>query len=142
MNPNVFLLVRYTLGLQLTTGAITKITTGWSAEAYLTAATGPFSGVFQAIASSELISQLNIWGLLLIGLSLLSGLLLRPASMFGALLMLLYYFAHFDQNTAHGIIEYHLVYIGVFAFIAVCANGLQTTWEKRLQGRIQQSIKK
>lgn len=94
------------------------------------------------MASSELISQLNIWGLLLIGLSLLSGLLLRPASIFGALLMLLYYFAHFEQNTAHGIIEYHLVYIAVFAFIAVCANGLQTTWEKRLQGRVQNSIKK
>lgn len=111
----ILVVLRILLGLQFVYAGASKLLSGWTAEGYLSAATGPFAGFFQGMAESALISTLNEVGLLLIGLALVIGLLMRPASFFGAVLMLLYYFAHFEQNTMHGYIEYHIIYIAVFA---------------------------
>jgi thiosulfate dehydrogenase [quinone] large subunit len=63
------------------------------------------------------------YGHLLIGLSLLFGLLVRPAAAFGALLMLLYWTAHMDfpyiENTNNFIVDYHIVYGGVLVLLIV-----------------------
>jgi thiosulfate dehydrogenase (quinone) large subunit len=86
----------------------------WSASGYLANATGPFAEWFQALAGNVVIDNLNMYGLLLIGLAVFFGLLIRPAAAFGALLMVLYYFADFVGNTAHGYVDEHLVYAVIF----------------------------
>ncbi len=105
--------LRVVLGVQLLLAGIAKFG-DWSAAGYLNGASGPFAGFFQSLAGSPFVDALNAWGLVLIGLALILGLMVRPASFFGAILMLLYYFAHFEQNTAHGFIDSHIIYIIVF----------------------------
>ncbi len=108
-----FLVLRLGMGALFLWAGISKLG-DWSAAGYLAGATGPFASWFQSLAGSAIVDQLNIWGLILIGSALLLGLLVRPASIFGIVMMLLYYFAHFEQNTEHGFIEYHIVYALVF----------------------------
>lgn len=84
---------------------------GWSAAGFLQGATAPFADFFQSLAGSVLVDQLNIWGLLLIGLALMLGFFVRPAAILGSLMMLMYYLAHFETNIAHGLIDEHIVYI-------------------------------
>ena len=61
------------------------------------------------------------WGHLLIGLSLVSGLLVRVSGPFGILLMLIYYFAHMDwpfiENHLSLFVDFHLVYAVVIVFL-------------------------
>jgi thiosulfate dehydrogenase [quinone] large subunit len=70
----------------------------WSAESYLAGSVGPFAPVFKAIASDPtlliIVNNLNIWGLILIGLSLFIGLFARPFKLFGIVLLSLYYLAY------------------------------------------------
>jgi thiosulfate dehydrogenase (quinone) large subunit len=71
---------------------------GWSSKSYLLGSVGPIAPVFNAMASHptllNLIDYLNIWGLILIGISLFIGLLSRPFKLFGIVLLLLYYLAY------------------------------------------------
>lgn len=112
---------------------------GWSAAGYLSHATGPLASWFQSLAGSPVVDSLNMWGLTLIGAALLLGLLVRTASAFGILLMALYYLADFSSNTAHGLIDEHVVYaLVLFAF--VCGGfgqvwGLDALAERRLDNR-------
>lgn len=87
--------------------------TAWSAARYLSNATGPFAQFFQSMAGNPIVDNLNMYGLFLIGLAILFGLLIRPAAAFGVLIMLLYYFADFVGNTAHGYVDEHLIYSAV-----------------------------
>jgi thiosulfate dehydrogenase [quinone] large subunit len=61
------------------------------------------------------------WGHLLIGLSLISGLLVRVSAPFGILLLGTYYFAHMDfpyiEGPTNMIIDYHLIYMGVLVYL-------------------------
>ena len=62
------------------------------------------------------------WGQLLIGLSLVSGLLVRLSGPFGILLMVTYYFAHMDwpfigNHHLYLFVDYHLVYAMVFIYL-------------------------
>jgi uncharacterized membrane protein YphA (DoxX/SURF4 family) len=70
----------------------------WSAAGYLMSSHWLFSGFFHRIAENPLLLQivnlLNIYGLVLIGLLLITGFLTRPASLAGALLLILYYIAN------------------------------------------------
>jgi thiosulfate dehydrogenase (quinone) large subunit len=70
----------------------------WTAKSYLLGSVGPFAPVFKAMAAHSsllhIIDFMNIWGLILIGLSLFIGLFARPFKLFGICLLLLYYFAY------------------------------------------------
>jgi thiosulfate dehydrogenase [quinone] large subunit len=70
----------------------------WTAKSYLVGSVGPFAPVFKAMASNPavlvIIDKINIWGLILIGISLFIGLFARPFKLFGIVLLLLYYFAY------------------------------------------------
>ena len=103
-------LLRLAVGLEFFFAGIAKFG-DWSAASYLQAANGPLAAWFQGMAGSGLVNALNAWGLTLIGLALILGLLVRPASMFGMLIMALYYLAHFVDNTAFGYIDTHIVHI-------------------------------
>jgi thiosulfate dehydrogenase [quinone] large subunit len=67
------------------------------------------------------------YGHLLIGLSLLFGLMVRVSAAFGILLMLLYWTAQMDfpyiENHNNFILDYHLVYAGVLAYLIVKQAG-------------------
>ncbi len=72
-------------------------------------------------AVAPVITFLVAYGHLLIGLSLLFGLLVRVSAAFGLALMLVYWTAHMnfpyigDTNTF--LLDYHIVYAGVLAFL-------------------------
>jgi thiosulfate dehydrogenase (quinone) large subunit len=67
------------------------------------------------------------YGHLLIGLSLISGLLVRVSSPFAIMLMLLYWTAHMDfpyiENVNNYLVDYHIVYAGVLVYLIVKRAG-------------------
>jgi len=77
--------------------------------------------VFTTPAVSPVVTFLVSYGHLLIGLSLLVGLMVRISAAFGILLMLMYWTAHMDfpyiENTNNFLLDYHLVYAGVLVFL-------------------------
>jgi thiosulfate dehydrogenase [quinone] large subunit len=79
-------------------GLLKLYTPGWTAKSYLLGSVGPFSSIFQALASNQtilsIIDHLNEWGLVIIGLGLFLGLFEKPLKIGGILLLLLYYFAY------------------------------------------------
>ena len=79
-------------------GCIKFIADEWSATSYLNNTHGFLSGFYHWLAASpvrlDIVDFLNIWGLILIGFALFLGLCIRWASLAGALLLTLYYFAY------------------------------------------------
>lgn len=79
-------------------GLVKVISSDWSARAYLLDSRGPFSTLFHSMASNERIMSvtdfLNEWGLVLIGLGLLLGILSRWASYAGMVMLIFYYLSH------------------------------------------------
>jgi uncharacterized membrane protein YphA (DoxX/SURF4 family) len=79
-------------------GVSKLLTAGWSAKMYLMGTQWAFSDLFHQIAASpvtmNVVNLLNIWGLILIGLSLIIGLLVRWSSFAGAFLLLFYFVAY------------------------------------------------
>ena len=120
-----FIFLRLVMGVLFFLAGWSKLMTddGWSAAGYLQHATGPFASWFMSLAGNPVVDQLNMWGLLLIGLAFLSGLFMRPAAFFGMLMMLLYYFSDFVGNTAHGVIDEHIVYATVLFLFFVGGFG-------------------
>jgi thiosulfate dehydrogenase [quinone] large subunit len=101
----------------------------FSAAGFLTK-TKTFHDVFALFAAPDVLPYTNLlveWGHLLIGLSLLVGLLTRISAAFGTLLMIVYYFGHMDFPFVDGkenfIMEYHLVYAGVLLWLIAVKAG-------------------
>jgi thiosulfate dehydrogenase (quinone) large subunit len=69
----------------------------WTSAAYLADAHGWFKGLFLAIAANAtavtIVDYINMWGLTLIGLTLLFGLLTRTSAITAIVLLALYYLA-------------------------------------------------
>lgn len=99
------------------------MTPAWSASGFLLAAkTFPqFYAWFALPSNSFWVDPLNSWGITLIGVALLSGVMVRPAAWAGAALMILYYFPHNAfPSVPHGyIVEEHVIYAAVFVLIAL-----------------------
>jgi len=80
-----------------------------------------FFSVFARPAMLPYTDFLVKWGHLLIGLSLVFGLLVRVSGPFAVLLMITYYFAHmefpFIENHLNYIVDFHLVYATVIAYL-------------------------
>jgi thiosulfate dehydrogenase (quinone) large subunit len=100
-NSQAFLLVtlRVLLGWYFLYEGITKLfNPDWSALGYLMDSKGPVSGLFHSMASNldlvSVVDWLNMWGLTLIGLGLLLGLLTQLSLIFGILLLVMYYLSH------------------------------------------------
>ncbi|MFH0756982.1 MAG: DoxX family protein [Bacteroidota bacterium] len=92
-------IIRVAIGWHFLYEGISKLfLEGWTSQGYLANATGFLSGFYHWMAGSEslvrVIDVLNVYGLILIGLALFTGLLIRYASLAGILLLLLYYFAY------------------------------------------------
>jgi thiosulfate dehydrogenase (quinone) large subunit len=83
--------------------------------------------VFTTPTMAPITTFLVEYGHLLIGLSLLTGLMVRLSASFGVLLMFIYWLAHMDwpfiENTNNFIVDYHLVYGGVLVYLIVKQAG-------------------
>ncbi len=95
----------------------------WTVATFL-AHTKTFHDVFAVFAAPGIAPFTTFavkWGHLLIGLSLVFGLLVRVSGVFGVMLMLTYYCAHMDfpyvDSPVNFIMEYHLVYAGVLIYL-------------------------
>jgi thiosulfate dehydrogenase [quinone] large subunit len=92
--------LRVLIGWHFLYEGLTKLfsSPAWTAKSYLVGSVGPFAPIFKAMASNPtlllIIDYINIWGLILIGISLFIGLFARPFKLFGIALLLLYYFAY------------------------------------------------
>jgi len=123
------LILRLAMGCVFLYAGVTKIIDpSWSAAGYLNSAR-TFPSLFQWFASPEMIGITNIlneWGLTLIGLSLLLGVLIKWSSMGGIVLMTLYYFPilNFPYAGTHSyIIDDHIIYILVFVLFIFMRAG-------------------
>lgn len=96
-------------------GIVKLLSPGWSSWGYLMNSTGFMSGFFKAIAQNDALlgaaDYLNIWGLILIGLGLILGLLTRVAQFAGIALLGMYYLANppFASNSGAGFEGSYLV---------------------------------
>jgi len=100
-NIQTILLValRILLGWYFLYEGIVKIANpDWSSFGYLMDSQGAFAGIFHSMAAKAnvvtIIDWLNKWGLTMIGLGLMLGLLTQLALIFGMLLLVMYYFSH------------------------------------------------
>ena len=77
--------------------------------------------VFTTPSVAPIITFLVSWGHLLIGLSLLLGLMVRVSASFGIMLMLFYWMAHMDfpyiENKNNFIVDFHIVYASVLGYL-------------------------
>jgi thiosulfate dehydrogenase (quinone) large subunit len=100
-NFQTFLLVtlRVLFGWYFLYEGITKIANpDWSSIGYLMDSKGIFAGMYHSMASNlglvAVVDWMNMWGLTLIGLGLILGLLTQLSMFLGMLMLLLYYLSH------------------------------------------------
>lgn len=83
--------------------------------------------VFTTAQWAPIVSFMVKWGHLLIGLSLLAGLLIRVSGVFAILLLGVYWTAHMDfpyiESNVNLLLDYHIVYMGVIAFLVARQAG-------------------
>ncbi len=96
---NIITIIRVAIGWHfLYEGCIKLFADNWSAESFLNNTQSFLSGFYHWLAVSPerltVIDFFNVWGLVLIGLALFLGVLVHWASLAGALLLVLYYFAY------------------------------------------------
>jgi thiosulfate dehydrogenase [quinone] large subunit len=101
----------------------------WSVAGFLSR-TKTFHDVFSIFATpsvAPIITFLVAWGHLLIGLSLLVGLMVRVSASFGIMLMLLYWMAHMDfpyiENRNNFVVDYHIVYACLLGYLIYKRTG-------------------
>lgn len=95
----IITLLRCSIGWHFIYEGFSKLAAeNWSAVSFLSNATGPFSGFYHWLGSSEalmkVIDPINMYGLILIGLGLFLGLAIRYSAIGGIVLLSLYYFAY------------------------------------------------
>lgn len=99
----------------------------WSAGGYIQGAKN-FQGLYFWLLRPEIlpiISQLNKWALILLGISLIFGIFVRLSAYLGIVLMFSYYFVlPFPAQSTHGfIVDEHIIYIGVLVVLAALRAG-------------------
>ncbi len=79
-------------------GLVKLMNPNWSSVGFLLDSGGFMGSFFRSLASNpavvNIVDLINIWGLILIGLGLILGLLSRPACIFGIILLATYYLSH------------------------------------------------
>lgn len=117
-----FLVLRVALGLTFLESGLDKVTGVFDASGFLANAIGPFAGFYRALAPfAGVINPLVGWGELLIGLGLVFGALLRPASFFGAIVMLLFYLPYLPPRGLW--VNQQVIFLIVFAALVYSGAG-------------------
>ncbi|MBN2475549.1 MAG: DoxX family protein [Pirellulales bacterium] len=109
-------------------GIVKLLDADWTAAGYLQGSTGPLAGLFQRLAADattlKVVDQLNIWGLILIGVCLMVGLFARFAAVCGVVLLGLYYAAYppLFGSPAVGMAEGHYLLVdkNLVELLALC----------------------
>lgn len=121
--------MRVSLGFLFFYAGLSKILDpAWTAESYIKTS-HIFAEFYAWLALAQNIvwvNFLNQWGLFLIGTALIVGLAVRSASVFGMLIMALYYIPilQFPFVGAHSyIIDEHIIYIVAFAVMIAFHTG-------------------
>lgn len=96
---SALVIVRVLIGWHFLYEGLVKVANpNWSAASFLNVAQGPFADTFKSMASNtatlEVINLCNQWGLVLVGISLIIGLLSRWASIGGMALLFMYYISN------------------------------------------------
>ena len=112
-------------------GASKLLNADWSSKAYLIDSKGFLAPFFHWLAENEsrltVVDLLNEWGLTLIGLGLITGLLTRTSAIAGILLLAFYYLSHpawpgleymFPSTGSFFIVDKNIVEI--FALLVLC----------------------
>lgn len=102
----------------LSAGIEKAVADSWTAQAYLSQSVGPLSGWFQQMAGSGLVDGLVVYGEIAIGFALFVGLLIRPAALFGMLMMILFFFSGLPTNIVHGFVNVQVLYFAVLLALA------------------------
>lgn len=122
------LALRVTMGWMFFWAGITKILNPeWSAIGYLSGAKN-FNQLFEYLSSPNILPIVNFvneWGLALLGVSLILGVLVNISIPLGILLMVLYYLPlGFPAPNAHSyIVDEHIIYIFSLALLWVFGSG-------------------
>jgi thiosulfate dehydrogenase (quinone) large subunit len=89
-----------------------------------------FHDVYAPLTNPAIVPTLTFlveYGHLLIGMSLISGLLVRVSAPFAIMLLLMYWTAHMDfpyiENVNNYLVDYHIVYAGVLVYLIVKRAG-------------------
>jgi len=95
----ILVLLRTIIGWHFLYEGISKLyPPAWSSYGFLISSKWIFADFFQGIAANpealQIVDFLNIWGLILIGLSLFFGLFTRYSCLFGIIMLSLYYIAY------------------------------------------------
>ena len=88
---------------------------------FLMSTKGPFAPLFQAIAGNVIIDMLFMIGLLLIGLTLVIGIMVNIAGYSGSLMIFLMWLAVLPPKN-HPILDEHIVYIFVLILCSRMPN--------------------
>ncbi len=96
---SMLVILRVVIGWHFLYEGITKLLNpNWSSAGYLLDSGGPFSGLFETMATSSgllnIIDIINIYGLTAIGLGLILGLFTQLATVGGIILLGFYYLSH------------------------------------------------
>ena len=128
------LLLRVSLGWLFLYAGYSKLTLagGFSAKQFLLSLHGPFSSLYFPLAGNPLIDSLVVVGEIVIGLCLVFGILVRFASFWGIVMLILFYLA--DYPPAHSlIVNEQFIYILVMAYLFVSKSGLIYGLDKTLE---------
>lgn len=124
-DKTVLFLLRLLMGWTFLFAAIHHFGDGKFVEGFLSH-TKTFHDVYAPMTAPAVVPILTFlveYGHLLIGLSLISGLLVRVSAPFGIMMMLLYWTAHMDypfiENQNNYLIDYHIVYALVLLVLIV-----------------------
>jgi thiosulfate dehydrogenase [quinone] large subunit len=101
----------------------------WTAASFL-AGTKTFHFLYSPFIGSSLMPLIDFcvkWGHLLIGLSLVTGLMVRVSGVFGIMLMLVYWTAHLDfpyvSSRLNFLLDDHIVYAVVIVYLIAVRAG-------------------
>jgi thiosulfate dehydrogenase [quinone] large subunit len=79
-------------------GLVKLVNPNWSSMNYLLDSGGFLKSFFFSLASDPVllntVDLLNTWGLILVGMGLILGLMARPACVFGMIMLAFYYLSH------------------------------------------------
>jgi thiosulfate dehydrogenase [quinone] large subunit len=130
MDRRLVLVFRLLLGWVFLYAGVSQVLSPDFSTSQFLAHTKTFHAIYQPLTSPEIAPYLTFavsWGHLLIGLSLVSGLLVRVSGVFGVALFLTYWTAHMDfpyiESHVNLIIDYHVVYSVLLGYLVFANAG-------------------
>ena len=126
--------MRVTMGWILLQGGLSKVfDPTWTAAGYLRNAIppgNPFPDFFISMAGNPVVDWLVVWGLILTGIGVLFGALMRFNALMASVMMFLFYLASLQGGLAsflpleHGfVINEHIIYIAILWGVAAFGAG-------------------